>query len=110
MARADKPKLLHDPEKAASRAEPLAEIEDMIARLRHLRERERDSVIASAYRGAIDRLEALAYRIKVKPETRVVGLPIKGAVRPTPPDPPQRTLPLGPVSVIVKARSPKKRW
>jgi hypothetical protein len=48
MARADKPKLLHDSEKAASRDEQLAEIEGMIARLRKLREHERDSVVAGA--------------------------------------------------------------
>jgi hypothetical protein len=80
----------------------------MIARLR--KRRERDAVLASAYRGAIDRLEALADRLQTKPETHVVGLPIKRAAPPTAPEPPQRTLPLGPVPVIVKARPPKKRW
>jgi hypothetical protein len=81
----------------------------MISRLRKLRERERDSVLAGAYRAAIDRLEALAYRLKTKPETHVIGLPIKGTAPPTVPEPPQHALPLGPVPAIVKARPPKKR-
>jgi hypothetical protein len=89
------------------RDEPLAEIEEMLARLSALKDRERDSVLQGAYRAAIDRLHALTYRIKVKPETHVIGLPVKQTAPPPAPEPPQRTLQLGPV--IVKARKPRPR-
>jgi hypothetical protein len=68
---------------------------------------ERDSVLQGAYRAAIDKLHALTYRIKVKPETHVIGLPAKQTAAPPAPEPPQRTLQLGPV--IVKARKPRPR-
>ena len=110
MARKSSPEIPHAPQKAArpalrshpsapGRDERLAEIEEIIARLSALRGRERDAVLAGAYRAAIDRLEALAYRTKKKPETHVLGLPTKGAAPPPAPEPPQRTLPLGAVSV-----------
>ena len=67
-------------------------------------------MLAGAYRAAIDRLEALAYQLKTKSETHVICLPIKGAAPPTASEPPQRTLPLGPVPAIGQARPPKKRW
>jgi hypothetical protein len=97
------------PSSHPGRHEPLAEIEQIIAQVSALRDRERDSVLRGAYRAAIDRLEALAYRLKMKPETHVIGLPTQRIPPPPAPEPPQRTLPLGPVQVIVKARKPKRR-
>jgi hypothetical protein len=91
--------------------EPLAEIEVMIARLRKLKDHERDTRFVGAYRAAIERLEGLGYRLRVKPETRVIGLPVKQTAPPPAPERPQRTLPLGPVPVrIVKAKKPKPRY
>jgi hypothetical protein len=69
----------------------------MTSRLTELRDREGDSALRGSYRAAIDRLGALAYRLRVKPEKRVVGLPLKQTAPPPAPEPPQRTLPLGPV-------------
>jgi hypothetical protein len=54
---------------ASDRDEPLAEIEEMIARLSALRDRERDPILRGSYQAAINRLQALASRRKVKPET-----------------------------------------
>jgi hypothetical protein len=81
----------------------------MIARLSALHDRERDSILRGSYHAAIDRLGALRYRLQTKPETRVIGLPAKQTAPPPAPEPPQRTLPLGPVPVIVRARKPPKR-
>ena len=97
----------------------LAEIVAMADRLAELRDQERNPAIVGAYRAAIDRLQGLAYRIHTRPQTRVYGLPGKPAPdadrarHPTPPaparepptEPPQRALPLGPVSVIVRTAS-----
>jgi hypothetical protein len=110
MARKNNPEIPQAPPPAPSRDERLAEIEEMIAKLRKLHDRERDSILRGSYHAAINRLEALAYRMKVKPQAHVIGLPIKGKAPPPAPEPPQRTLPLGPVPAIVKARPPKKRW
>ena len=84
----------------------------MIAELGQLRERERDRAIKSAYQAAIDRLQALAYRL-AQPRPITVGRPARTLLAPEPspapeppPLPPQRTLPLGPVVV---ARKPKRR-
>jgi hypothetical protein len=96
---------------AANRDDPLEIIEEMIATLSALKDRERDEALRGSYRAAIDRLSALRYRLRVKPETRVIGLSaIQTAAPPPTPEPPQRTLPLGPVPLIVRARPPKKRW
>jgi hypothetical protein len=88
----------------------VAEVEEMIDRLSTLRDRERDADLRGSYRAAIDRLGALRYRLTVKPDTHVIGLPVKQTAPPPAPEPPpQRTLPLGPVPVVVKARKPKRR-
>jgi hypothetical protein len=97
------------PPSAPGRTEPLAEIEEIIARLSTLKDRERDAILRGAYRAAIDRLEALAYRLKVKPETHVIGLPARQTAQPPAAEPLQRSLPLGPVPVIVKARKLRQR-
>ena len=89
--------------------DPLAEIDEMMSRLSELRDRERDEALRGAYRAAIDRLSALRYRLTTKPERRVIGLPVKQTAPPPTPEPPQRTLPLGPVPLIVKARKPKPK-
>jgi hypothetical protein len=92
----------------AAKDEPLAEIGETIARLTQRRDRQRDEALRGSYRAAIERLSALSYRIKTKPEGQVIGLPAKQTVPPPAPEPPQRTLPLGPVPVIVRARKPKR--
>jgi hypothetical protein len=46
----------------------------MMPRLAQLRDRERDSVLVGSYRAAIERLSALVYRIKTRPERQVIGL------------------------------------
>jgi hypothetical protein len=78
-----------------SRDYVLTEIGEIIARLSALEDHERDEVLRGAYRAAMERLSALAYRLKVKPETHVIGLPTKQTAPPPAPEPPQRTLPLG---------------
>jgi hypothetical protein len=86
-----------------AQAEQLATVEDMIATLRDLRRSTGDRALLVAYRAAIDRLDALAYRLT----------PPSPAPAPKPPradpaaSPPQSTLPLGPV--IVVARKPRRR-
>jgi hypothetical protein len=98
------------PSSHPDRDDPLADIEEMIARLRKLKDHERDTRLRGAYLASIERLEGLSYRLRVKPETRVIGLPVKQTAPPLAPEPPQRTLPLGPVPVrIVKAKKPKRR-
>jgi hypothetical protein len=83
----------------------------MIARLSALKDHERDGALRGSYRAAIDRLSALAYRINeaaVRPRA-VVGLPARPTAPPPASELPQRTLPLGPVPVIVRARKPKPK-
>jgi hypothetical protein len=88
-------------------AEPLAAVEDMIATLKDLRGRTNDRALLGSYQAAIDRLDALAYRL-----TEAGSTPAP-APAPKPPradpaaSPPQSTLPLGPV--IVVARKPRRR-
>ena len=89
--------------------EPREIVQEMIAQLSVLRDRERDARLHGAYRAAVERLEELIYRLTTKPEKRVIGLPLKQTAPPPAPEPPQRTLPLGPVPLIVKARKPKRR-
>jgi hypothetical protein len=57
--------------------------------------------LRGSYRAAIERLGPLAYRLNTKPEKHVIGLPVKQTAPPPAPEPPQRTLPLGPVPVVV---------
>jgi hypothetical protein len=73
----------------------------MIAGLTKLHDRERDSVLRGSYRAVIDRLSALRYRLKTKPENHVIGLPLKQTAPPPTSEPPQRTLPLGPASTRI---------
>jgi hypothetical protein len=47
----------------ADQAEPIAAIEEMIATLKDLRQRTGDRTLLGAYQAAIDRLDALAYRL-----------------------------------------------
>ena len=47
----------------ADQAEPLAAIEEMIATLKELRQRTGDRALLGSYQAAIDRLDALAYRL-----------------------------------------------
>ena len=102
---------------AAPRSHPTAPVQDepreivqeMIAQLSVLRDRERDPRLHGAYRAAVERLEEVLYRLKVKPERHVIGLPLKQPAPPATPEPPQRTLPLGPVPLIVRARKPKPK-
>jgi hypothetical protein len=90
----------------ADQAEPIAAIEEMIATLKDLRQRARDRALLGSYQ-AIDRLDALAYRLSE------VGAKPAPAPAPKSPKPvasplmPQPTLPLGPVVVI--ARKPRRR-
>jgi hypothetical protein len=55
-------------------ADELAEIEEMIARLRELRQRTQDRALLGAYQAALDRLDALAYRLQDS-GAQVIGLP-----------------------------------
>jgi hypothetical protein len=100
------------PASVPSRDEVLAGIEEMMSRLAALQDRERDSDLRGAYRAAIDRLSALRYRLNealARPRA-AIGLPVQRTVPPpAAPEPPQRTLPLGPVPIVVKARKPKRR-
>lgn len=79
----------------------------MISRLGQLRGRTQDRALLGAYQAALDRLDALAYRLK-EDDSRVVGL--AAAERQAAPKAagsgPQRALPLGPVVV---ARKPRRR-
>jgi hypothetical protein len=80
-------------------AEALATVEEMIATLRDLRRHSSDRAVLGAYQAAIDRLDALAYRLS---EASSAPPP-----PPPAPKPPQANLPLGPV--IVVARKPRRR-
>lgn len=87
--------------------EPLVAVKAMIAELGELRQGTRDRALLGAYQAALDRLEALAFRLREASPNRIVGLPAPRAVpEPPAPKPSQRTLPLGPVVV---ARRPKRR-
>jgi len=86
--------------------EPTAAVEAMIAELGRLRQRTGDRALLGAYQAAIDRLEALAYRLENDGTTRIIGLPAKRLAAPKAAGGgPQRALPLGPVVV---ARKPKR--
>jgi hypothetical protein len=91
-----------------AQAEQLAAVEEMIATLRELRQRARDRAVLGAYQAALDRLDALAYRLAEAGST-----PIPLPTTPEPqasapaPSPSQAALPLGPV--IVVARKPRRR-
>ena len=81
--------------------EPIAAVEAMIAELGRLRQRTQDRALLGAYQAAIDRLDALAYRVgevgsKPAPPPKSISVPSS----------PQRALPLGPVVV---ARKPRRR-
>jgi hypothetical protein len=74
----------------ADQAEPIAAVEDMPATLRDLRSRTGDRALLGAYQAAIDRLDALAYRLgEVGPKPAPPPKPISV------PSSPQRNLPLG---------------
>jgi hypothetical protein len=82
-------------------AEPIAAIEEMIT-LRDLRQRTNDRALLGSYQAAIDRLDALAYRLseagaKPAPAPKPVSAPSTS----------QAALPLGPVVVV--ARKPRRR-
>jgi len=47
----------------ADQAEPIAAIEEMIATLKDLRQRTGDRALLGSYQAAIDRLDALVYRL-----------------------------------------------
>ncbi|HST74024.1 MAG TPA: hypothetical protein VLJ20_01530 [Acetobacteraceae bacterium] len=85
----------------ADQAEPIAAIEEMIATLKDLRQRTNDRAILGAYQAAIDRLDALAYRLgevgaKMAPAPKAVSAASS----------PQAALPLGPVVI---SRRPERR-
>lgn len=84
--------------------DPIAAVEEMIAELGRLRQRTQDRALLGAYQAAIDRLDALAYRLKADAGPRTLGLPAR-AVKPVG-QTPQRALPLGPVVI---ARKPRRR-
>jgi len=80
------------------RGQLLAEVEEMIARLRKLKDHERDTRLRGVYLASIERLEGLSYRLR-KPETHVIGLPARQAAPPPAPEPPQHTGAASPLSV-----------
>jgi hypothetical protein len=85
----------------ADKAATIAAIEEMIASLKDLQLRTGDRALLGAYQAAIDRLDALAYRLgeagaKPAPAPKPISAPSS----------PQRNLPLGPVVV---ARKPPRR-
>ena len=67
------------------RGQLLAEVEEMIARLRKLKDHERDTRLRGVYLASIERLEGLSYRLR-KPETHVIGLPARQAAPPPAPE------------------------
>ena len=84
----------------------------MIVELKELRQRTRDRALAGSFQAAIDRLEALAYRLNEAAATVRSAVPPAPSApipepAPLPPPAPQRALPLGPV--IVVARKPRRR-
>jgi hypothetical protein len=81
--------------------ESLTAVEAMSAELGRLRQRTQDRALLGAYQAAIDRLDALAYRLQ-DAGTRILGLPAR-AVKPVG-EASQRALPLGPVVVARKTR------
>jgi hypothetical protein len=88
----------------ADQAEQQAAVEEMIATLKDLRQRTGDRALLGAYQAAIDRLDALAYRL-----TEAASPPAPAPKPPRSvgaPASPQRNLPLGPVVV---ARKPRRR-
>jgi len=90
---------------SADQAEPIAAIQEMIATLKDLRLRTGDRALLGAYQAAIDRLDALAYRLAesgAKPAA-LAPKPVRSIAAPASP---QRALPLGPVVV---ARKPRRR-
>jgi len=89
----------------SDQAEPLAAVEEMIATLKELRQRTNDRALLGAYQAAIDRLDALAYRLSeaARPAPARKPPPAPKAAGATP----QGALPLGPVVVV--ARKPRRR-
>lgn len=85
--------------------EPIAAVEAMIAELGQLRQRTQDRALLGAYQAALDRLDALAYRLKLHASPPSIGPPARQTPKPVGAAP-QRALPLG--SVVV-ARKPKRR-
>jgi hypothetical protein len=86
----------------ADQSEPIAAIEEMIATLKDLRQRTNDRALLGSYQAAIDRLDALAYRL------REAGAKPAPAPKPvSAPSTSQAALPLGPVVVV--ARNPRRR-
>ena len=88
----------------ADQAEPIAAIEDMIATLKDLRLRTNDRALLGAYQAAIDRLDALAYRLA---EAGSAPAPAPAPKPVAVPSSRQSALPLGPVVVV--ARKPRRR-
>jgi hypothetical protein len=88
-------------------AEPLAAVEDMIATLKDLRGRTNDRALLGSYQAAIDRLDALAYRLTEAGSTPAPAPAPKPPRAVAAPSSPQAALPLGPV--IVVARKPRRR-
>jgi hypothetical protein len=87
-------------------AEPLAAVEDMIATLKDLRRSTGDRALLGAYQAAIDRLDALAYRLTEAGSAPAPAPAPKPPRAVAAPSSPQSALPLGPVVV---ARRPKRR-
>ena len=85
--------------------EPIAAVEAMITELGPLRQCTQDRALLGAYQGALDRLDALAYRLKLDAGCRTIRLPSRQAPKPLGAAR-QRALALGPVVV---ARKPKRR-
>jgi hypothetical protein len=90
----------------AAQAEQLAAVEEMVATLRDLRQRTGDRALLGAYQAAIDRLDALAYRLTEAGSAPVPAPAPKPPRAVAAPSSPQSALPLGPVVV---ARRPKRR-
>jgi hypothetical protein len=91
----------------ADQAEPIAAIEEMIAMLKDLRQRTNDRALLGSYQAAIDRLDALAYRLSEAGAKPASAPPPKLPMPVAAPSTPQAALPLGPV--IVVTRKPRRR-
>jgi hypothetical protein len=91
----------------AAQAEPLAAVEEMIATLKDLRRNTGDRALLGSYQAAIDRLDALAYRLTEAGSTPAPAPAPKPPRAVAAPSSPQAALPLGPV--IVVARKPRRR-
>ena len=85
--------------------EPTAAVEAMIAELGRLRQRTGDRALLGAYQAAIDRPEALAYRLKLDVGSRTLGLPAR-PVKPVDEAPQRAHCRSAPVVV---ARKPRRR-